>query len=474
MSRRDKAFDIHHALVRLILFKHINMPASKVPLPLLSEGEPVDWFFAFKFNSATFPGGAVNGKVPKFGDPDKGDVGDTGIFGGTFKSYKIVKDSLGNQVTDAKGEPQKVNIRHGQQYAVASSKHPVLTKNNTECIGTTLKDPLGATFAQVYDSNDCNYLIWNDQFYGDPDDGMGKPGENKNGKRVWENRDIPWGHSKGMLAWNNDGDGFVLQVSTPSWPASGSRSHPRKTDGNTLGCVTDDDVEVSQHFFCLKINAADLEIILNALKNASVVTAPNDLQIVRNGGPANIQVLVSQLGVLSPSKEMTIATLSSGVKIISKPSLLNCPPWQLVSAKLGGLPLRVASWWGAPEIYSTNDKTEIKCWPSEGVGKAGAVEIALSGTWDDQSIGLRGKPTTTGNHAKIGVSTDKTKPYAIFGDMNQMGALSEIKDPLHNNELSCNIHQNGRGGLFFVVDNKDLFSSVTGLLQGLTASLADQ
>src|SRR5947199_2640123 len=32
----------------------------------------------------------------------------------------------------------------------------------------------------------------------------------------------PWGHSKGVLAWNDAGEGFVMQVSTPSWPASGS------------------------------------------------------------------------------------------------------------------------------------------------------------------------------------------------------------------------------------------------------------
>src|SRR5207253_6991089 len=63
----------------------------------------------------------------------------------------------------------------------------------------------------------------------------------------------PWGHSKGTLAWNDAGEGFVLQVTTPSWPAAGSNKFPRKTDGNTLGCVKDDNVEVSQHFFALKL-----------------------------------------------------------------------------------------------------------------------------------------------------------------------------------------------------------------------------
>ena len=40
-----------------------------------------------------------------------------------------------------------------------------------------------------------------------------------------------------MLAWDDSGKGFVMQVSTPSWPGSGSEKRPRKNDGNTLGCV---------------------------------------------------------------------------------------------------------------------------------------------------------------------------------------------------------------------------------------------
>ena len=31
-----------------------------------------------------------------------------------------------------------------------------------------------------------------------------------------------WGHSKGMLAWNDDGAGVIMQVTTPGWPRSGS------------------------------------------------------------------------------------------------------------------------------------------------------------------------------------------------------------------------------------------------------------
>ena len=40
---------------------------------------------------------------------------------------------------------------------------------------------------------------------------------------------------------------------TGSWPGSGSSAEPRKKDGNTLGYINDDNLEVSQHFFALKL-----------------------------------------------------------------------------------------------------------------------------------------------------------------------------------------------------------------------------
>ena len=74
------------------------------------------------------------------------------------------------------------------------------------------------------------------------------------------------------------------------------------------------------------------------------------------------------------------------------------------------------------------------------------------------SAGLvfEGEAEPVGNHAKIGVSTG-THSYAIFGDMNQQGSLSPPK---------CTSSQNGRGGLFYVVDDGPLFTSVRDLIKG--------
>jgi hypothetical protein len=143
--------------------------ATDFPAPLLFAGHAVDWWFVFKLNAATFPrcDGSEHRTCP---------------FGGTVQSYT-----------------------GGQQFVSASSEDTRLKKGGG-CLGTTLEDPVGATFDEAY-SGHFHYVVWNDQFKGDPTvTGCG------------EDCASPWGHSKGMAAWNDSGDGFVLQVTTPSWP----------------------------------------------------------------------------------------------------------------------------------------------------------------------------------------------------------------------------------------------------------------
>jgi hypothetical protein len=391
--------------------------AADAPSPLLSAGHPVDWWFVFKLNAKTFPECGTG-------------VARQCIFGGTVQDYKA---------------------GFSQQFAFASSENAKLQPGRG-CAGDTTTDPLGATFDQIYNGDGTyNYLIWNDQFYDDPVIAGCK-----------KECGSPWGHSKGMLAWNTAGEGMVLQVSTPSWPAAGNVKSPRKKDGNTLGCVLDDDVLVSQHFFALKLTKDDLVKVLKALQNASVVTDPKNPQIVKNGGPADVQALVKTLGVKSKTTSALTETLSSGVELISKPSALNVPPWQMVSSFLKGVSLRAATWWASPEIPSTTASTKIGCW-SNTLGKPGPVEIATTGTWNGQVIGLTGGLGSDFNHAKIGVSTSGTEHYAIFGDMNQQGTLSGP---------NCASSQDGRGGMFYVVNNEELAASVGELIKGKSANPA--
>jgi hypothetical protein len=67
-------------------------------------------------------------------------------------------------------------------------------------------------------------------------------------------------------------------------------------------------------------------------------------------------------------------------------------------------------------------------------------------------FGLTGGPSPDRNHAKIGVSASGN--FAIFGDLNQEGSLSE----------PCDLPQNTRGGLFFVVEDETLAAGLRELL----------
>jgi hypothetical protein len=378
--------------------------------PLLSTGSPVDWWFVFKFNGATFPINSSQEPKPT-------------LFGGIPIDY-----------------PDAFSL----SYVYASSADASLQMGKG-FIGTTLKDPVGATFNQIYNGA-CSYVVWNDQFNNHP----------------IANRDTPWGHSKGVLAWDNTGAGVVMQVSTPSWPGSGNTHDPRTGDGNTLGCVHDDDSMLSQHFFALKLTPDDLAIVLRGLVNASVATNPKMTQIVSVTGPDNLKALADQLNTQSQSTSVIKQTLSTGVTFISKPSKLYAPPWQLVSAQLGSLPLRVASFWADPDkMNSTTATTPVTCWQPV-LGKPGPVQIAISGTWQGKSIGLQGVESKDGNHAKIGVSQSNMKPICVFGDLNQQGQLS-------GSGAQCGRAQNGRGGTFYALQNQTLWKSLTDLLKGNSA-----
>lgn len=383
---------------------------TTIPCPLASDGHAVQWWFVFKLNAASFPG-CGGGTV-------------TCPFGGSAQSYT-----------------------GGQQYVTAASDSTTLADGLTDCLGTTTKDPVGATFNEVYNGK-FHYILWNDQPYGDPAIAACTSSGNC---------DAPWGHSKGILAWNDDGEGFVMQVSTPSWPASGNLAHPRKSDGNTLGCVKDNDVKLSQHFFALRLTKPDLLLVLKGLQNASVVTDPTNPQVASNGGPSDVQTAVSALGKQSSSETLVEGTLSTGLLFVAKPSDLNVPPFQMMSALLGGVPLRAATFWGSPMIPTTTDDSVPECW-SEALGTPGPVQIATSGQWRSTKFAL----TSGGNHAKLGVSLDASKPYTIFGDENQQGMLSG----------KCSSSQNGRGGTFYVLNNAEMNQGVGALIAGTTGASA--
>jgi hypothetical protein len=396
--------------------------AEAAPRPLLAEGQPVDWWFVFKFNSS--------------------------------KPFAGCGPVQGNRPCPFGGKPL-TGVGFGQQFAVASSTNPSLD-TGTGCLGATMTDPVGATFDQVYNGS-YFYVIWNDQFYGDP---------HVCGKSA--NCTGSWGHSKGMLAWNDAGEGMVMQVTTPSWPGSGTKHITRKS-GNTLGCIkTNNNLRASQHFFALKLNKNDVMIVLEALRTAGIATDPTKLQIVSNGGPKEIRDQVLLLGkrpgkdddVSFLRKKLSMRVSDTPVTLIAKPSNLQVPPWQLVSALLDSASERTATWWTRPKIPSTTKSTRIRCWSPKIDDPSGPVAIALTGDWKGNEIKLY----APSNHAKIGVASSGSDRFVIFGDLNQQGSAG----PPNN----CNASQNGRGGLFFVIKDEALYDSVNDLIAGETAKTA--
>jgi Deoxyribonuclease II len=399
------------------------------PAPFLSKGHMVDWWFAFKFNATTFPRPTNSKPSCMFG----------GNPGGQPRAKNFRK---------ASGKPFTPYTKIGQDYAYASNEHSSLEKGNGY-LGDSTSDPVGATFDEVYNS-DLFYVIWNDQFYGDPPLTCEKGGPACSG---------PTAHSKGLIAWDANGDGFMMQVTTPDWPGAGTPDLKRK-EGNSLGCTTDNNVLLSQDFFALKLPKADLLKILAALAEEGAVTDPGNPQIVNNGGPNEVKDAVTALGSTNAEKTFTDETLSSGVRVIAKSGNLIVPPWHMTSAILGGISLRVASFQSPSPIGTTTQSKKPQCW-SKDLGNPGPIDAATSGTWSGTSIGF----TAGANHAKIGVSTADGSSITIFSDMNDAGTLTSGTE-----RIPCAVSQDYRGGMFFVLDNKDLHDSVAALLAGDSAN----
>ena len=121
-------------------------------MPLLAAGHPVDWWFAFKFNAASFPDApGANAACP---------------FGGNAVVLDIVEPAV-------RGRQRAKSLHAGSGR-----------------VGETDDDPVGATFEEIYTAP--SYVVWNDQFYEDPK--IAGCGELQ--------LSAPWGHSKGLVAWD--------------------------------------------------------------------------------------------------------------------------------------------------------------------------------------------------------------------------------------------------------------------------------
>ena len=159
---------VHSQLTPRVALPSLQDCGVSVPCPMAARGNPVMWWFVFKLNAKSFP-----------------------ACGGATRSCPF-----GGQV-----QTTATYSKFGQQYVSATSDHSNLQDGVSGCLGDSSQDPVGASFDEIYNGN-YYYVIWNDQPYGDPSISACTT----NG-----NCDSPWGHSKGIVAWNNDGEGFVMR-----------------------------------------------------------------------------------------------------------------------------------------------------------------------------------------------------------------------------------------------------------------------
>jgi hypothetical protein len=176
--------------------------------------------------------------------------------------------------------------------------------------------------------------------------------------------------------------------------------------------------------------------------------------------PSDLAALAKGLAVSNSETTVYQATLSTGAKLIAKPQALQVPVWQMVSS-IVGKPLRTATWWTQPEIPSSKAGSKPGCW-SSALGTPEEVQIATTGQWKGTKFNLTGGLGGDHNHAKLGYSL--TGSLAIMGDMNQQGSY----DP-SDQHTGCASSQNGRGGLFFVLDDATLNAGLKELMTGATA-----
>ena len=269
-----------------------------------------------------------------------------------------------------------------------------------------------------------------------------------------------------MLAWNETARASSCRCRRRRGPAPAA-SVSRKS-GNTLGCVkTNNNLVASQHFFALKLNKEDLlEGAAGDAKRERRHRSDNR-QIAQNGGPPEIRDAAEELGKKPHEKlrhkkpddlKIIQTQLTADVMLISKPS--NAERAALADG-VGAARRRLRAHrhmvgLAADLLDQEVDQDRLLGGHVEVRQKSpGDVIIAKNGTFGGRPLGLIGGQ----NHAKVGVVTSGRTSFSIFGDLNQQGTINPVKG-------KCDASQNGRGGMFFVVKNDELFKTLSDMLEG--------
>jgi hypothetical protein len=302
----------------------------------------------------------------------------------------------------------------GVCYWYADSNNPTLqpyTALGFDCL-TGPNNPLTRTLNQMKGKT---YIIWNDQ------------GSKTSKPNTYPDEFAPIAHSKGAAAFGDE-TGFIMNVSTPDFP---------DPDLYTVGCQEDDNVEVSQHFFCFSADKASMTAWANAMANAqlSVISKNNwtfaDTTVGGHSTTANLK---------------TLGNLP--VTLVVKGSQDFFIPWDYVTNSIGS-GVKALNWYASPETPPIGTGSTMTC-----LYKSPAqfdVDIVRSLQTPDGAYSWcgQGNSTTYNNHAKIGIGINTS--WVVAGSMNMQGDITSA---------GCTSSQMGRGGDFYAFQNQNLWTGL--------------
>lgn len=198
----------------------------------------------------------------------------------------------------------------------------------------------------------------------------------------------PFGHSKGAMAYEKNGQGFFLQGTTPNWP-----DPSQKSTYAPLGCQLDNNVYLSQSFMGLTLNSdtfTDMAPYIQAARVCSTGTiscAGSDAaghvidynctsEQTRNESWSILDTAFAGTSNSKINSKSEVFKTSGGVQFTftAHSSADDVPPWLIVANELG-VDLGVSSWWdfnyGFATLCSGDDystATNKMCLTSDDLG----------------------------------------------------------------------------------------------------------
>jgi hypothetical protein len=302
----------------------------------------------------------------------------------------------------------------GVCYLYADSNHPTLQLYNKLGFDNLVgpNNPVTRTLNQITGKS---YIIWNDQ-----GSKTSKPG-------TYPDKGAPTAHSKGAAAFGST-SGFVMNVSTPNFP---------DPDLFTVGCQQDDNVEVSQHFFCFSLKKDGMTSWAQSIANAQLSV------IAKNNWTGFADTTVG-----GHSTTQTLRTFSNvPIQLIVKGSKDFFIPWDYVTNSIAS-GVNALSWYASPTTPPIPLGFNSSC-----LYKTPAnynINIVTSLTTPDGTYSWCGQGEANGsyNHAKLGIGIS---PIVITGSMNMQGDITVA---------GCESSQMGRGGEFYALQSQELWDSL--------------